>query len=254
MMNPKPAYGRAATQPLALVVLVVAILAGITIALWLLPLGVLAFAVMVYLGARDPALQYATPPTPRVARPRITSPTFKAQLDAIERTQQEISRSASEARGPLVRLLAPIGDQASELVQEAYGLSDKGQTIERYLSSIDRQTLQREVRTLDTQISATNDDYTRQQLEETRRQREEKLTNVKDLETYIGRINAQLQNIGATLDNVLADTVRLRTADAASADATSNQVAQRLTDLKSDMEAFQRVLDTAIGQTATSPT
>lgn len=249
-MNTTPAYGLAARQPLALIVLLVAIAAGLTTALWLLPLGLLAYAAMVYLNAQDPALKFQTPVAPRVTRPKLTSPTFKAQLDSIERTQQEIGRSASQTNAVLMRLLSPISTQARELVQEAYGLSDKGQTIERYLLTIDRNAIQKEIKALDAQISATQDQYTCEQLQETRRQREEKLTNVRDLETYVGRITAQLQNIGATLDNVLADTVRLRTADAASADATSNQVAQRLADLKSDMDAFQRILDTALSQTA----
>ena len=77
----------------------------------------------------------------------------------------------------------------------------------------------------------------------------ERQQNARDLETFSGRIIAQLQNISANLDNVLAETVRLRTADAVSADAATNQVAQRLNDLKADMDAFQQVLDTAITQT-----
>ncbi len=247
-LNTPPAYGLAARQPLALIVVVIAIIAGITIAIWLLPLGLLVYAAMVYLGAQDPTLRTYTPPPPRITRPKLTSPTFKTQLDAIERTQQEIARSAAQAGGPLVRLLAPISDQAHELVQESYTLTDKGQTIERYLTTVDTRAIQQEIQGLDRQIGMTQDQYTREQLEETRRQRQEKLNNVRDLDTYIGRINAQLQNIGASLDNVLADTVRLRTADSASADVTSNQVAQRLTDLKSDMDAFQAVLDTALGQ------
>ena len=67
-----------------------------------------------------------------------------------------------------------------------------------------------------------------------------------DLTTYVGRIQAQLQNIHANLENVLATTVRLRTADAVSADPLTNQVAQRLSDLKADMDSFQKVLDTAL--------
>jgi cell division septum initiation protein DivIVA len=248
-MNPQPpAYGRAAAQPLALVVLAAAVISGVVVAIWLLPLGLLAYASMVFLLARDPALRAAAPPQPRVNRPRLTSPTFKAQLDAIERTQQEIARSAAQAGGPLARLLMPIGEQARELVQEAYVLSEKGETIERFLAGVDSRAIQGELARLDQQIASTQDQYTRDQLDETRRQRQERLANVRDLETYVARITAQLQNIGATLDNVLADTVRLRTADAASADTASSQVAQRLGDLKSDMEAFQRVLDTALSQ------
>src|SRR6266508_3451933 len=164
MTNAAPAYGFAARRPLALLVLAIAIAAGLTIALWLLPLGLLAYLAVVFASARAPELLAQAQ---RPARPRLSSQTFRAQLSAIERTQQEIGRSATQADGAL------------------------------------------------------------------------------------GRMLAQLQNISANLDNVLAETVRLRTADSASADTATNQVAQRLSDLKADMDAFQRVLDTAMTQTGT---
>jgi DNA repair exonuclease SbcCD ATPase subunit len=245
MTNLPPAYGFAARQPLALLVLVVSIAAGLMVAIWLLPLGLLAYAAMVFLTARDPELMMLAQ---RPARPRLSSPTFRAQLDAIERTQQEIGRSAAQAGGALTRLLAPIGEQARELVEQAYTLCDKGQVIERYLATTNQRALQDQINGMNQQLAATQDAYTRQQLEETRQALTERQQHARDLETYIGRILAQLQNISASLDNVLAETVRLRTADAVSADTATNQVAQRLSDLKSDMDAFQRVLDTALSQ------
>ncbi|HWQ15325.1 MAG TPA: hypothetical protein VNL77_21170, partial [Roseiflexaceae bacterium] len=237
-MTSSPAYGRAARRPLAVLVLLAALASGLTVALWLLPLGLLAYAAMVYLGARDPALLTAATQAPRVSRPRLSSPTFRAQLGAIERTQQEIARSVGQAQGPLARLLGPVADQARDLVEDAYHLCGKGQIIESYLATVDLRALQAEIDGLDLQLRVTQDPYTRQHLEETRRARLEKLTNARDLQTYIGRINAQLQHIAASLDNVLAETVRLRTADAVSADAATNQVAGRLADLKADMDAF----------------
>jgi chromosome segregation ATPase len=249
MISAPPAYGFAARRPLALLVLVVAIAAGLTIALWLLPLGLLAYLGTVFLAARDPELQALSQ---RPARPRLSSQTFRAQLDAIERTQQEIGRSVSQASGALGRLLMPIGDQARELVAEAYTLCDKGQIIEGYLATSNQRALQDQINALDHRLAATQDQYTRQQMQETRQALAERQQNARDLETYIGRILAQLQNISANLDNVLAETVRLRTADVVSADTATNQVQQRLSDLKADMDAFQRVLDTAITQTGVS--
>lgn len=242
-------YLFAARRPIALLVLLAALAAGLTVALWLLPLGLLAYAAIVYLLARDPDLAaLAARPT----RPRLTSQTFRAYLSAIERTEQEIGRSTSQAAGPLGRLLMPIGAQARELVSESYLLCDKGQVIETYLAGTNQRALQDQINGLDRQIAATGDTYTRQQLQETRQAFAERQANARDLETYVGRIVAQLQNISANLDNVLAETVRLRTADAVSADAATNQVAQRLSDLKSDMDAFQQVLDTAITQSGAS--
>ncbi len=242
-----PAYGHAARQPHALAVLAAAVLAGLTVALWLLPLGLLVYGLTVFLAARDPDLIVASR---RPERPRLSSSTFRSYLEAIERTQQEIGRSVSQASGALFRLLGPIGSQARELVDEAYVLCDKGQIIEKYLATINQRDLQNRIGEINRQLSSTQDPYTRTQLEETRSALSEKQQNARDLETYVGRIVAQLQNISASLDNVLAETVRLRTADAASADTATNQVAQRLSDLKADMDAFQQVLDTAITRAA----
>ena len=247
MITSPPAYGFAARRPLALLVLAVAIAAGLVVAIWLLPLGLLAYALMVFLLARDPELQDLAR---RPARPRLSSPTFRSQLDAIERTQQEIERSVGQATGALGRLLQPIGEQARELVEQAYILCDKGQIIERYLATTNQRALQDQINAVDQRLAATHDPYTRQQLLETRQALVERQGHARDLETYIGRILAQLQNISANLDNVLAETVRLRTADAVGADTATNQVAQRLSDLKNDMDAFQRVLDTALSQTS----
>lgn len=236
-------YAYAARQPLALAVLLVALVSGLALYLWLLPIGLFAYAALVVIGGRDPALAAASA---RPTRPRLTSATFRAQLNAIERTQQEVQRSVVEADGPIKRLLTPIGEQTRELVEEAYLLSDKGQVIEGYLAQLKTGDIQGRVAAIDRQMSATNDAYTRQQLQETRNALLEKQRNAADLVTYVGRIQAQLQNIHASLDNVLAETIRLRTADAVSADSVTNQVAQRLSDLKSDMDTFQRVLDTAL--------
>lgn len=240
MPNP---YAFAARQPLAIMVLLVALLGGVLIYWWLLPIGLLAYAAMVYLGGRDPLLATVRQRTPR---PRLSSATFRAQLDAVERTQQEIQRSVRQAEGPVARLLVRIGDQTKELVEQAYELCEKGQVIESYLSRVNLQELQARIGNTDRQIAATADTYTLQQLQETRAALAEKQRNAADLTTYIGRIQAQLQNIHANLDNVLAETVRLRTADAVAADSVTNQVAQRLADLKSDMDTFQRVLDSAL--------
>lgn len=242
------AFWRAARQPLALLVLLAAIAGGLIVSWWLLPLGLLAYAAMLVLAANDPALR--TAPAPRITRPRLNSATFRSQIENIERTEQEIARQVAQSTESLRRLLATINDQARELTQEAYTLAEKGQTIEQYLTTVNTTAIQRQIEALDIRLRSTNDSYTVGQLNETRQALIDRQANARDLETYIGRITAQLQNIAASLENVLAETVRLRTVDAVSADATTNQVAQRLGDLKADMDAFQTVLDTALTQTS----
>lgn len=233
----------AARQPMALLVLAGTLFFGLSVMLWLLPVGLLAYAAMVLIAARDPALAAASQ---RAPRPRLTSPALRARIEAVERTRRAIQRSVDEAGGPLERLLAPINQQTSDLVDQAYALCEKGQIIEGYMAQLNTQDLQARIGRVDQQLATTSDSYTLQQLQETRAALAEKQRHAADLNTYIGRVHAQLENIAANLDNVLAETVRLRTADAVSADSLTNQVAQQLSDLKSDMDTFQRVLDTAL--------
>jgi chromosome segregation ATPase len=245
-MNQSTPLTRAALQPLALLVLAVALFAGLRIAWWLFPLGLLAYGAMTLLLARDPALAVTRPP-----RPRLTSPTFRNQLATIERVQREIQRGIRQADGPIRRLLTPIADQTLELVDDAYDLCAKGQVIEQYLARTNLQQIQARIAEADREFRTTADPYIARQLEETINALTKKQQNAADLQIYVGRIEAQLQNINANLDNVLAETVRLRTADTLSANSATNQVAQRLSDLQSDMQTFRRVLDTALAGTGT---
>lgn len=236
----------AARQPLAVAVLIVAIFTGLTVASWMLPLGIVVYIVATVLAARDPTL--ATAAQRSAAFARLTSPTFRTIIDEIDRSQREVERSAAQASGPLAKLLQSVITQTRDLVQQAHELANKGQIIEQYLAAANIGQLQQQINQIDDQIARTTDGYTLQQLQETRQALVDRQDNAQALQTYIGRIMAQLQNIDANLDNVLAEVVRLRTADMVSADSASNQVAQRLSDLNADMDAFQRVLDTALVQ------
>jgi hypothetical protein len=233
-------YLLAMRRPLNLLVLLAALLAGLTVGLWLLPLGLLAYAAAVALAARDPELMREAA---RLRSRRLSSPTFRALEEELGRSQREVEHSIRQTSGPLARILQPVLTQTEELLQQAHDLAQKGQIIERYLAANNPDQLQNEINNLDDRLARTGDSYTIQQLQQTRAALVDRQSNAQVLETYIGRIVAQLQNIDANLDNVLAETVRLRTADAASADSAGNQVAQRLSDLNADMNAFQQVLE-----------
>ncbi|WP_322512950.1 hypothetical protein [Chloroflexus sp.] len=232
----------AALQPLNLFVLAAAIFGGLSIAIWWLPIGIVVYLVATWLALRDPLLT-APPPPPR---PRITSPALRTAINEIERSQREVERAASAAQGPLAGLLGNIINQTRDLVAEAYVLADKGQVIERYLVTNDFQRLAQQLTQLDWQISATIDPFTRQQLEERRQALRAQQQHFQDLSQYFNRIQAQLANIDASLDTTLAEIIRLKTADAVAMASSGGAVQQRLADLRSDMEVFRKVLDTAI--------
>jgi hypothetical protein len=236
----------AARQPLALVVLVVSFVSGITLAIWLLPLGLLAYIMMVALAASDSS--FVTRSTRSAARANIRNRTFRDLLAEIDRSQRAVQDSIDQATGPIKRLLEPIGEQTQQLVDQAHMLANKGQIIEAFLAQMDYAKLRQQIDKIDEKIEQTTDTYTIQQLEETRKALVNRRKNAQDLETFIGRITAQLQNIDANLDNTLSETIRLRTADAISANSSSNQIADHLSNLNADMSAFRQVLDTTMLQ------
>lgn len=236
----------AARQPLALLVLAATILISVFVVWWMLPLGLVAYAVTVWSAANDPNILYRKPERPKLAK--ITSQTFKSWLDSIDRVRREIDRTADESAAPLQRILRPIAEQADELHAQANALADKGQVIEHYLQTSQPQRLSADIAALDQRIHGTRDQYTADQLKETRAALIDRQQNAEALTTFLDRIMAQLQNICANLENILAETVRLRTAEAATASTVSTEISERLMSLNADMDAFQQVLEGAISR------
>jgi hypothetical protein len=228
-----------------LLLLFFAIGAGLTIALWLLPVGLLAYAALVALTWLDPATAQAVQPRPRPIRPPRGTP-FQPQLDAIARVHGQIAQSVSSVQGPLRVSLERVTSQVDSIVEEAYTLATKGQTVVAYLRQTNLGDLQAQLVRLDTQIKTTSDSMLRQQYQETREAVAERLKNAQALGTYHQRIVAQLENICANLDNVLAETVRLRAAPAVDATLNTDSVSARLADVRADMDALGHMLDSAM--------
>jgi hypothetical protein len=232
----------AATRPINLVVLLVAIGAGLAIALWLLPIGVLAYALMVMLTLRMP--QPVRPPAPRRVPSQGTI--FAPQLERIARTQGEIQRSVAAADPPLRTTLERITYQVATINDEAHVLADKGNTIAEYLRQVDRAGLQHQQRQIEQQIAAATDAPLQEQYRATQTALAEQLAHAEALELYLKRIRAQLDTINVNLDNVLAETVRLRAAPALDISPSADNVAARLADLRADMDALGHMLDGAL--------
>jgi hypothetical protein len=242
-------FALAARHPLALAVLSGAIAAGLLVAIWLLPLGLLVYGAMVALTARDPRMEARAA---RPERPRVIAPAFKQPLDQIEQSGREIERLVGETKGPLARLIGPIAEQARELLTQSYGLAQKGSVIDQFLASTQPGKVRQQIAEVDGQLPRVSDDYTRQQLEETRQALLEQENNIAALHTYRERIVAQLNNVAANLSRVYTDTLRLRAAEATDVTSESGEVAERLSNLTADVDAFQQVLEGAIGQAGAS--
>jgi hypothetical protein len=228
-----------------LLILLAALGAGLTIALWLLPVGLLAYAALVALTAFDPEFAKQEQTRARQIRPPRGTP-FQAQVDAIARAHAQIMQSVGSAQGPLRRSLDRVTAQVDSIVEEAYSLAVKGQTVVGYLQQTNLSDLNAQQVRLENQIKTTSDPMLRQQYQETRDAVAERLKNAQALGTYHQRIIAQLENICANLDNVLAETVRLRAAPSVDATLNTDSVSARLADVRADMDALGHMLDSAL--------
>lgn len=236
-------YFIASYQPWAIAILVAAIASGLLITWWLLPLGLVLYLVCIVLLSRDQTIRIqANQPL----RPNLRSKALRDKLNKIEQAHKNIKSQIDQVSGPMQRLLTPIAEQTQDLVHQAYNLCQTGEILEQYLAQTQTSNNNNELADLQQRYNATNDAYTRDQLKEAMEAVRERAQNAADLKTYSDRTKAQLQNISASLENVLAETIRLRTADAAHANAATSQVTQRLSELKIDMDTFQQVLDTAL--------
>ncbi len=89
-------FGIAARRPLNLAVLGAAGLAGVFVALWLLPVGLLVYGALVALTYRDTDLAIALNRPAPVAAPRKT--VFQPQIDGVIKTQQAIQEFGRQRR------------------------------------------------------------------------------------------------------------------------------------------------------------
>jgi chromosome segregation ATPase len=239
----------AARHPLFLTVAVVAVISGLLVAPWLLPLGIMIYIVSVLLAARDPAL------AARIERNQrsqgLTSPTFVARVNSIEQSRKAVLRALQQTGGPVAQRLRPtIEPQTAELVEQAYTLARKGQDIERYLSQVNHRSLQEQMKEIDRRIAQTSDQYTINQLQGTLQALKHQVESAQVLDTYIGRIKSQLENIDANLDAMPAQFIRLQASDT-DASMASSQIASSLQDMNADMHSFVDMLDNALDQTRT---
>jgi chaperonin cofactor prefoldin len=235
----------AATRPTNLLLVAIAFGAGLTIALWLLPVGLIAYAARVALTWRDPQLGAQMQARARVIRPPRGTP-FQPQLEAIARAQSQIAQSVAAADGPLRTALDRVVTQVESIVQEAYALAHKGQAIVTYLQHTNLADLNNQLAQLDREIRTATDSMLRQQYAETRTAIMQRIEHAQALATYQARIAAQLNNIRANLDTILAETVRLRAAPAVDTGFTADTVSERIADMRADMDALGRMLDSAL--------
>jgi hypothetical protein len=104
--------------------------------------------------------------------------------------------------------------------------------------------IQRQAMHLQAKLEQAGDPVTRQLFEQALDQKRQELENYVRLEESITRIDGQLAVVQCTFDNILSRVVRMQSsADALSADATSDPVFEELNQLNTKVAALESSLN-----------
>ena len=176
-------------HPLSLLMLPFSVFAGLISAWWLLPVGVLIWAVMVFAVARNPSLRIAHQMQSR----EPLAQRFQKWFDRIERSQVSIFNSLASAPPPVRRALQPVQDETKRLTDEAYALCRRMTTLENYrLVRQSQGDLETELRDLNDITERTEDAQTREEYEASRLALQRRIEKLKLVSTQLDRVEAQL--------------------------------------------------------------
>jgi hypothetical protein len=233
----------AARRPLFVLVLLTALASGVFVSIWLLPIGVLSYALAVALASRDPAVMRQRPAS-LGGKPSVLA----EPLERIDRTLEAIDGLSDGAPAALADTFQRVCGQAAELAAQAHDLATRGETVERYLFAAP--PLESDLQRVAAQLAATSDAETRRHLEETRTALMQQQRSVQQLSAALSRTAAQLASIGATLGNARADLVRLRAAPPDDVSRTGGRLSAQLDQSRADLGSFLAELETVLGSDA----
>jgi hypothetical protein len=214
-------------HPLNLLMLVLAIVAGLLAAWWLFPLGLVLWVVMVITVSRDPSLRISHTMHSRDPLARRFQPYF----DRIERAQISVFNSLASAPSQTRKVLQPVQEELEVLTSSAYQLCRRMTALENYRLVADSTSdLSAELQQVNEAIDRAGDPRVRQEYEESRRSLVERIARVKLATTELDRVEAQLLGLSNEMDGLVAEVIRLQAAGPAEAE---RQILRLLAELRS---------------------
>lgn len=229
------------SNPLSLAMLWVSLFTGLLAAWWLLPVGLLVWAVMVWSIARDPllrmnyAMKQRTPLAPR----------FQDHFDQIERAQVGIFNAVASAPSSVQRALRSVSPEVDRLVNEVHRLCERMTVLENYRSVTQSTLALGTMQEPDAGSDKVTDPMVRREMEEARLAREGHHQKLQTIETQLDRVEAQLVTLANEMDHMLADIVQTQAIGpelaAQRAPALVKQIRQQVQELKSFEREAERM-------------
>jgi chromosome segregation ATPase len=228
----------------SLLMLGLAILAGLVVAWWLFPLGLALWLVMGIAIARDPSLRLRN----KMHRRAPLAPRFQKYFDRVQRSQVRIFNSLTAAPSRTRRALQPIQTEVEALTTQVHTLCRRMTTLENYrVVSESKSNLQSDLKRINDAINNAGDTLVKQEYEESRRALMERMAKQGLIATELDRVEAQLVGMVNEMDGLVTEVVRLQAMDPEEAGRRVPPLVEKLRERSGELEDSER----GIGQTLT---
>ena len=224
-------------HPLNLAMLGLSFVAGLIAAWWLLPLGLLLWAIMVVTVSRDASLRFNY----RMQNREPLAQRFQQYFDRIQRAQLRVFTSLSSASSRAQRTLQPVRDEVDALTAQVYSLCQRMTTLENYrLVTESQRDLAGDLARIDDALQRTEDPVIRQEYESSRQSIQERLDRQYTVKVLLDRVEAQLLGLANDLDGVVSEVIRLQAMSPDDAERHVSGLVENLRQQSTQISAFER--------------
>lgn len=198
----------ALTNPINVFMLVLSVVAGLLSAWWLFPIGLLLWAVMVLMVARDPGTKIREGFSDRPA----VAQRFRKTTDRISRSQIRLYNTIQQTSSQHQRAFQPLMAGVNILTDNAFNLAERMTIIENHrITSENKSEINERINAAKMELVLKEDDEAlRQEQESIIRSLQSRLDKITGLEKNLDRAEAQLKSMLSELENALTEVVRLQ--------------------------------------------
>ncbi|MCX7682390.1 MAG: hypothetical protein N2508_10610 [Anaerolineae bacterium] len=234
---PRSPWLIALIHPLNLVMIMLAIVAGLLSAWWLFPLGMLLWVVMVVGVARDPSLRL----NQRILSRAPLAQRFQRHFDRITRAQVNIFNILATTPSATRRVLAPVQTEVDALVEQVYSLCWRMTALENYRLVTQAQShLQTDLEHVNRALAQTTDPVLRREYEESRQALVTRLSKLEAVARQLDRVEAQLLSLISEMESMIAEVARLQALKPQEAQPRVGPLVNALRQQARELEGFEK--------------
>jgi hypothetical protein len=216
----------------------ISILAGLTAAWWLFPLGLILWMVMVWRIASDRRIRLDYD---MQARSGTLSARFQDRYSKVVQSQMRIFTSLMSAGGRTKTALDPVQEEIELLTKRVYDLCRQMTGPENYVKVSKMNTdLEGERALLKLSLESADDPLVKREKEESLAALDDRIKKLKKVSTFLDRVEAQLASMSTTMDAILADIIRLQALGGARAEKEAPDIVSQIRTQSAQVEKFAK--------------